>query len=336
MTTAAKLGAAVVGLGVGEQHARTLVGLPDCELRWLYDLDENRAQLLAQELTVANVANSYEEVLADSEVGLVSIASFDDAHFAQVLGALNADKNVFVEKPLCHGLEELKQIKQAWRESGKHLSSNLVLRAAPLYAWLREAIASGELGEVYAFDGDYLYGRVHKITEGWRNNVDDYSVMEGGGVHLVDLLMWLTGQRPTTVMAAGNRIATADTSFRYNDFVAATFQFDSGLVGRIAANFGSVHPHHHVVRVFGTKGTFIYDDAGARIHVSRDPESVSHKLTFSPLPASKGDLIPEFVNAVVTGSAELTDTQAHLDVISACASADRAVATRTMAEVEYV
>lgn len=336
MSASGKLGVAVVGLGVGEQHARTLAGLSACELRWLYDLDERRARRLAQELVGTAVARSYEELLADGDVELVSIASFDDAHFEQVIAALGAGKNVFVEKPLCHGLDELKQIKATWRESGKHLSSNLVLRAAPLYLWLRDAIASGELGEVYAFDGDYLYGRVRKIAEGWRKDVDDYSVMEGGGVHLVDLLMWLTGQRPTQVMAAGNRIATVDTAFRYNDFVAATFQFDSGLVGRITANFGSVHPHHHVVRVFGTKGTFIYDDAGARLHVSRDPDSVSRELALSPLPASKGDLIPNFVRAVMAGVIERTDTQSHLDVISACAAADQAVAATAVMSVEYV
>src|SRR6185503_7475057 len=100
--------------------------------------------------------------------------------------------------------------------------------------------------------------------------VPDYSVMAGGGVHLVDLMLWLTGQQPTTVSAVGNRIATANSRFAYDDFVTATYAFPSGLVGRITANFGCVHRHQHVVRVFGTKGTFIHDDAGARLHWTRD------------------------------------------------------------------
>ena len=44
---------------------------------------------------------------------------------------------------------------------------------------------------------DYLYGRLQKITDDWRSRVADYSVMLGGGVHMVDLMLWLTGQRPT-------------------------------------------------------------------------------------------------------------------------------------------
>ena len=69
--------------------------------------------------------------------------------------------------------------------------------------------------------------------------------MEGGGVHLLDLLLWITGERPTSVTAMGNRICTRGTAFRYDDYVAATLQAPSGLVSRVTANFGCVHRHHH-------------------------------------------------------------------------------------------
>ena len=52
--------------------------------------------------------------------------------------------------------------------------------------------------------------------------------MEGGSVHLVDLLLWLTGERPSKVSAIGNRMCTEKTSFRYQDFVAATLQYCTG------------------------------------------------------------------------------------------------------------
>jgi predicted dehydrogenase len=208
------LGVAVVGLGVGEAHARAYAALERCDVRWLYDLDESRAHALQRALGRGRVARSFAEILDDRDVGLVSIASYDDAHCDQVVRALGAGKHVFVEKPLSRTIEELRQVKQAWQRAGRHLASNLILRAAPLYGWLRRAIDEGELGTLYAFDGDYLYGRIHKITDGWRGEVPDYSVMHGGGVHLVDLMLWLTGERPTRVAAAGNRIATTGTTFR--------------------------------------------------------------------------------------------------------------------------
>lgn len=327
------IGAGVVGLGVGEAHGRAYAADPRAELRWVYDLDAERAREVGRELG-ARVASNYAEIIADAETSVVSIASFDDAHFEQVLAALEGRKHVFVEKPLCRTLDEAHAVKRAWEAAGRPaVASNLVLRAAPLFTWLREQVETGALGTPYAFDGDYLYGRMHKITEGWRRDVDDYSVMLGGGVHLVDLMTWLTGERPTRVAAAGNRISTTGTAFRYDDFVAATFEFASGLVGRISANFGSVCPHQHVVRLYGTQGVLVSDDEAARLYDSRDPSKPASRLDRSPLPATKGDLIPGFLDAV-EAKAE-PGMQHELDVVCLCAAADRALAERAAVDVVY-
>lgn len=325
--------AAVVGLGVGEAHARAYAADARAKLRWVYDLDAERARRCADELD-ARIAGSYDEIIADAETNVVSIASFDDAHYEQTLAALEARKHVFVEKPLCRTLDEARAVKHAWEGAGKPaLASNLVLRAAPLFVWLRNELSTGALGTPYAFDGDYLYGRLHKITGGWRGNVHDYSVMLGGGIHLVDLMLWLTGQRPTRVGAVGNRISTEGTAFRYDDFVAATFEFESDLVGRVTANFGSVQPHQHVVRVFGTDGTFVSDDAGARIYTSREPEEEKRAISLSPTAVTKGDLVSVFVSAVESG--DNSGTQHELDVVSACAAAAEALVERETIDVEY-
>ncbi len=326
-----------MGLGVGEQHVAAYLEHPACGLRWIYDIDPAAAACARAKLPSVRAATSFDEVLTDADVDVVSLASYDDAHFGQVVAALGAGKHVFVEKPLCRSLDELRETKAAWRRAGnRHLAVNLVLRGAPLYLWLRSAIAAGELGEIYAVDGDYLYGRLDKITGGWRARVADYSVMQGGGVHLVDLMLWLTQQRPVAVTAAGNRISTGGTSFQYQDFMAATFQFDSGLVGRVTANFGSVHPHQHVVRVFGTRATFISDDRGARLHTSRDPQSVSEPVDFAPLPPSKGVLIPAFVESILGVDDGRAAAQQEFDLISACLAADRAAASGALQRVEYV
>jgi predicted dehydrogenase len=278
-----------------------------------------------------------DDLLHDPEIDLVSIASFDDHHFAQTLKALQAGKHVFVEKPLCRSLTELRLLKKALAQhSHLRLTSNLVLRAAPVYNWLRRMIHEGAFGEIYAFDGDYLYGRLHKITEGWRKDVPDYSVLLGGGIHLIDLMLWLTGQTPQKVTAVGNRLSSAATGFRYDDFVAATFQFPSGLIGRITANFGCVHRHQHVVRVFGTKGTFLYDDQGPRGHFSRDPAVAPEALDLSPLPDTKGALIPVFVQNILSRQDLGRQMQHEFDVISVCLAADRALASAGATEVEYV
>lgn len=330
-----EIGVAVVGLGVGEQHARCYASFPGCRLRWLHDLDREKARALAGTLNADGVADTYEQILADPRVDLVSIASYDDDHADQVVAALQAEKHVFVEKPLCTSFKALRAIKSAWAVHGgrRKLSSNHILRTAPAYIDLRGRIRRGEFGEIYAFDGDYLYGRLHKITEGWRARVDDYSVMLGGGVHLVDLMVWLTGQRPRAVRATGNRLCTEGTTFRYDDFTAATLTFASGMVGRITAHFGCVHKHQHVVRTFGTRATFVHDDAGPRLSTRRESAAVA--LDADPLPSHKGDLIPSFINHVRDDDDLDAHTQELLDVISICAACDESARTGREVEIQY-
>lgn len=335
MTT--ELGAAVIGLGVGEAHARAYAALPACRLRWVYDVDVERAKAVAAALPDARVASDLDCLLRDPAVDIVSIASYDDAHADQVIAALESRKHVFAEKPLCRTPEELKRVKRAWAAGPSlHVGSNLVLRAAPLFRWLKDAVAGGQFGEIYAFDGDYLYGRLSKVTEGWRRNVVDYSVLAGGGVHLVDLLLWVTSQRPDGVTASGNRFCTSGTPFKYQDFQAASFRFPSGLIGRISANFGCVHPHRHVVRIFGTAATFIHDDQGARLYSTRDEGQPPQRLELSAQPLSKGALIGPFVDRILRGTDSAPLVQHEFDVISACVAADLAACDGESHDVHYV
>jgi len=329
-----KLGVAVVGLGVGEQHALAYAAHSGCDLRWLFDASVDTAEAVRARVGTGAIASSFDTLCADPDVSIISIASYDDDHFDQVVKALHAGKHVFVEKPLCRTGAELEAVRQAWHAGGKpHLASNLVLRAAPLYLWLKAQVESGAFGDIYAIDGDYLYGRLTKITEGWRKDVDDYSVMEGGGIHLIDLMMLVAGERPNRVHTVGNRIATAGSDFQYDDFQAATFTFPSGLVGRISANFSCVHRHHHVLRVFGTKASFIYDDAGARLHTTRDEGTRAVAISEPPLPRGKGVLIPAFVEAIQCGADSTFGARREFDLVSVCAQSDQSHAERCELEI---
>ena len=330
------LGVAVIGLGVGEQHAHAFAAEPGCAVRWLIDQDIDKAAEVQGRVGCGSVGASLDDVLGDDTVDIVSIATFDHMHAEQVIASLQAGKHVFVEKPLCRTEAELGNIIAAWSAAGKpHLASNLVLREAELYCWLAAQIKAGALGRVYAIDGDYLYGRLHKITEGWRGDVPNYSVIEGGGIHLIDLMIMLTGERPATVSCLGNRIGTEGTAFRYDDYMAASYTFPSGVIGRITANFASVHRHHHVLRVFGTEATFIYDDQGPRLHRTRDEQARAEPLSFNPLPTSKGILIPGFVRAIREGGDSRGAALREFDLIRVIAATEHAHQSSTQLNIEY-
>jgi len=92
--------------------------------------------------------------------------------------------------------------------------------------------------------------------------------------------------------------------------------------GAVTANFGSVHRHHHVVRVFGTKATFIYDDQGPRIHRTRDEGRRAAPVRLAELPPHKGALIPGFVDGILAGRDSTPAARREFDLIAVIAAAD--------------
>ena len=331
---------AVVGLGVGEQHAITLQAQNNVELSYLLDIDQDKTQDVLTRLGQKNcvIAESYDEII-DSNVDIISIASFDQCHANEVIQGLNVRKHIFVEKPLCQTYEELKCIKDSYRRnSNSVIMSNLVLRAAPLYVWLKQAIEQDVFGELYLIEGEYLYGRLHKIASGWRSETPNYSVMAGGGIHLADLVLTLLGKKPHVVHTVGNKIVTSGMGFSYPDYLSATFNYDNGLIAKISANFGCVHRHHHVLRIYGTKATFIYDDAGARIHYTRDESIEASRVRYSPFPLNgKGSLIPSFIDLISQGSEQKNQQAQHeFDLMSMILTSDKAFKSGNKEEVIYV
>ena len=64
---------------------------------------------------------------------------------------------------------------------------------------MKKLIAEGVFGNIYYIEADYNYGRLKKLTHGWRSKVPNYSVTLGGGIHMLDLVLWITKFKPEDV-----------------------------------------------------------------------------------------------------------------------------------------
>ena len=325
------LRAGVIGLGVGEQHIAGYRAHPDCAVVALADTDPARCSAAREKYPGIDVMQDPFALLARKDIDVVSIASPDDAHYAQVLAAIDHGKHLFVEKPLCLKPAELAEIGTRLEASGLALSSNLILRAAPRFLELRRRIRAGELGELYHLEADYNYGRLHKILSGWRGRIPGYSVMLGGGVHVVDLLLWLTGKRVVEVAAFGNNICTRGTAFESTDATLAILRFEDGAFAKVSANFGCVHPHFHRLLVYGTKATFENRVESGLLWRSRD---AAPELVDAAYPgAEKGALIPGFVDRILRGTPAPVTEEDVMRTMDVCFAIDRAVASRSVTRV---
>lgn len=305
------LHAAIIGLGVGEQHIAGYESDPRCRVVALCDTDAARLAEVGARHRGKRLVDDPTALLAEPGIDVVSIASYDDSHHAQVVTALETGKHVFVEKPICLTAEELADIRSCLAAHPRQrLSSNLILRRAPRFAWLRDQVRARALGTPYYLEADYNYGRLAKIVNGWRGRLNGYSAMHGGGIHMIDLLLWILGERPAVATAFGNAIVTAGTGVAFDDCVVALLKFPSGAIAKVTANFGCVFPHHHNLTVYGTTATFVHDRLGARVYDSRDPEAEPRAITEAYPGAAKGDMLPAFVRSILDDTApEVTQAE---------------------------
>ncbi|WP_416897443.1 MAG: Gfo/Idh/MocA family protein [Minwuia sp.] len=318
--------AGIIGLGVGERHISGYERHPNCRVTRLADFSDAKRADVATRHPDRSMTASADEILDDPDIEIVSIASYDQHHYEQVMRAIDAGKHLFVEKPLVLQEDHAHEVRAALRAKPHlRISSNLILRRCPRFLWLRKEIRSGRMGRLFNIDAEYQYGRIHKLISGWRGELPGYSLVMGGAVHMADLVIWLTGDRPVEVTAFGNRIATEGSAFRNFDLVRALVRFESGLVASIGCNGGCVHPHFHRLEVHGTEATFVNGLESAFVYRSRDPGVRPEPITEAYPGVDKGDLLEDFVDAVLHGREPEVGQDAVFDALSLCFAIERAV-----------
>ena len=131
------------------------------------DVNEETGKAQADTFGAQAVYTDHHDMFVREELDAVYVCLPPTLHTDEITTAVEGGVHVFVEKPMCRSLEELRNIARQVRnaETPTVLRSNLIMRAAPLYQQVKELIDKGVLGEIYALDGDYLYGRIKKIID---------------------------------------------------------------------------------------------------------------------------------------------------------------------------
>ena len=202
------LTAGIIGLGVGERFIQPLEDHSKVTLKTLCDFNENKLNDIKENYPKKIITTDSNVVLSDNDINFVAIASYDNFHTEQVISALDNKKHVFIEKPICLYRSELDKIILALKRNPEcKISSNFVLRTNPLFKRLKQDIQSGNLGQIFYIEADYLWGRISKL-DGWRAEMEYYSIIHGSAIHMIDLITWILDEKPYEVKTYGNNIST--------------------------------------------------------------------------------------------------------------------------------
>jgi predicted dehydrogenase len=334
-----KIKAAVIGLGVGLHHARTLFKYNNCDLVWICDSNQSKLSEIGNEFNEAKLSQNDQEVLNDPEINLVCIASYDEAHHVQVIDALKNNKHVYVEKPLCLKENQAREIQSILKANSKlKMSSNMVLRTCPLFLKIRQKVKEKAMGEIYYLEADYLWGRKQKLISGWRAEADFYSIIHGAAVHMIDLAVWIIGKKPVSVQALGNQIATKGTLQNYNDFATLLLNFEDEMIVKVSAHGGCVHPHFHSLKVFGKNLTFIHETTGTVWVESNNPNDVFKPEDADyPAKTQRSKALVSFLESIINNDKNVLVTDEEvLSTSSICLAAEESIKTGQKINIEYL
>ena len=123
-----KIKVGVIGLGVGEAHIKSYKKIKNLEIKSICDLNTKRLKSISKKYDISNIFNNSLKITEDPEIDLVSICSFDNYHYTQLLSAFKNGKHVMVEKPVVLHKHEAEKVIRAWKDSKCKITSNLILR----------------------------------------------------------------------------------------------------------------------------------------------------------------------------------------------------------------
>ena len=155
-----KLGILGAG-GIASTMAKTVAGMKDVEAYAVAARDLGRAQVFAQKYEVKKAYGSYEEMLADDEVGLVYIATPHSHHYLHAKMCLEAGKHVLCEKAFTVNGEQAQKLFDLAKEKKLLITEAIWTRYMPSRKMINDIIESGVIGEVTAVTANLSYTVSH-------------------------------------------------------------------------------------------------------------------------------------------------------------------------------
>lgn len=267
------VGVAFIGAGNFSQNMLLprLKGL--CSFTGINTAHGNTARYVADKYKFAYCTNNADEIFSDNNTSTVFITTRHNLHAEFVIKALNAGKNVFVEKPLAMSIDELKQIQAVYETLPESTKPILFVgynrRFSPFIQQIKKLFLDDQ---PKAMNFRINAGALPK--DHWVNDPDiGGGRIVGEACHFIDLAQYVAGSRIRSVMAIGIK----DSNNLY-DTATITLEFDNGSIANISYfSNGSKTLSKEYIEVFCGGTTAIIDDFKTMRVFSKDEKKYKLK-----------------------------------------------------------
>ncbi|MCA9445486.1 MAG: Gfo/Idh/MocA family oxidoreductase [Candidatus Omnitrophica bacterium] len=320
---------ATIGIGgQGRRQSETFQNFDDCEVVAICDIDPSRladAKKRAPNLEKCREVGDFREILDDSSIDTISIATPDHWHGPiAIMGAL-AGKHVYVEKPCCHNLNEGRLMVKAAKKTGKCMQHGTQSRSGRSSRAGIQALQDGIIGKVRmakatnsqlrepigraepsdpppGVNYDLWLGPADKtpFTQNrWHYNWHWFwdlgtGDMGNDGTHQIDVARWGLGVgTPKAVSASGGQLFY-DDDHQTPDTQVATFEYDDCLLMyemRLWADY-PLEGFHNGAVFYGDEGTLGIDPRRVVVHKKgEEPKQIADGDSFADHPRNFLDAV---------------------------------------------
>ena len=248
MTEPVSLG--IVGTGDwGANLVRNFASLRDARLVALCDTDRERLSQAATRVPQARSVTRIDELVAAPEIQAVVVSASAAQHYALAKVALEAGKDVFVEKPLALRADHAEELVRIAREGRRILMVGHLLLYHPGVRALKEMVQRGDLGDLY-----YIYSQ--RVNLG-RVRTDE-NALWSFAPHDLSVILHLLEAEPVDVAARGSAFLQGNLE----DVVFLHLRFADGRMAHVHVSW--LDPHKlRKFTVVGSRKMVVFDDMEA-------------------------------------------------------------------------
>jgi len=239
---------AVIGYGYwGKNLVRNFYDIGT--LRIVCDMNPEKLAESGKQYKDLETTLNIEDVLADSQIKSVVIATPAVTHYELVKKALLVGKDVFIEKPLALKAAEGAELVRLAEEKGRILMVGHILHYHPAVHALKTIVSKGTLGRIrYVYSNRLNFGKIRR----------EENILWSFAPHDISMILGLLAEEPTEVSAKGSNYLHPHIA----DVTMSQMKFASGVNAHIFVSW--LHPFkEQKLVVVGDKQMAVFDDTAS-------------------------------------------------------------------------
>jgi len=219
-----------------------------------------------------------DEIFENPNIDKVAIVTRIPEHARLIIKALKANKDVFVEKPICFDLNEAKLIKKIAKEKNKIVMIGHILHYHPVVIKLKELLQQGIIGDLVS---------INSIRQCFGYIKEEKNSLWSLATHDISLILSILKSMPKAVFALTNGMYNMQNDDIYNCFL----NFSNDIKAHIKVNWLNPYKEQKFI-ITGTKGMLLFEDTAKW----EEKLKIFHKSKINKNCEISNKLLEKFIN----------------------------------------